>query len=214
MCDPDGILDCAQHQGAQSLEANVTNKSRLMSVGVLILGSCFAQDPASALTDAVKAGSATSVNALLAKGADPNVPGPEGITPLLVAASMGNIEIARALLAKGAAVNAQDKSSWQLAPLMVASFAGHLEMVKFLLDKGADIELKNKDGNPALFFATAGQATDHTVVNLLLERGAKKLPQKTALALMLEVGGLPLGSKCFEHIEGVRCRNTAPKKTK
>ena len=186
--------------------------SRLTSVGGLVLGSCFAQD-SSALIDAVRGGNASSVKALLTKGADPNQPGAEGVSPLLVAASMGNVEIATALITKGAAVDSQDKSSWQLSPLMVASFAGRLEMVKLLSDKGADIELKNKDGNTAIFFASL--ATDHvSVMYFLLERGAKMLLQKTGFAAMLEVGGLPLNSRCFEHIEGPRCNNAAQKKAK
>jgi len=163
------------------------------------------------MIDAVRAGDGSSVKALLDKGADANMRGTEGITPLLVAASTGNVEIAKALIAKGANVNAQDKSGWQLSPLMVASFSGRLDMVKLLLDKGADIELKNKDGNTALFFGTMAKESK-PIVDLLVERGAKKLQAKTLIESFVQVGGLPLNSMCFEHIEGPRCNN-APKKT-
>ena len=93
--------------------------------------SALAQQSAG-LIEAARAGNLANVNALLAKGADPNMRGPQAITPLLVAASMGNIPIAKALLAKGAQVNVKDSSDWQVSPLMVAALSGRVEMMKLL----------------------------------------------------------------------------------
>ena len=45
---------------------------------------------------------------LLAKGADPNLPGRSGVTPLMAAAFKGNDRIVEALLAHGADPNARD----------------------------------------------------------------------------------------------------------
>lgn len=180
-------------------------------VGAVLSGFGIAQQPSAGLIEAVRAGKLADVSALLAKGADANIRGPQNITPLLVAASMGNVPIAKALLAKGAHVNVQDSSSWQVSPLMAAALAGRLDMMKLLLDNKADLELKNEQGSTALLFAT--QAADpKTGTDLLLERGAKRLPKKDALAAWIEVGVLPQNSKCFDHIEGPRCDNSKKSK--
>ncbi len=59
------------------------------------------------------------------------------------AALLGKTAKVKALLNKGADVNAQDKG---VTTLMVAAFGGHTEIVKLLLDKGADVNAKFKDG--------------------------------------------------------------------
>jgi ankyrin repeat protein len=92
----------------------------------------------------------------------------QGFTPLALAAYLGRVEIAAALLANGADVDAglQNRTS----PLMLASMGNHLKVVSFLIDAGADVNRQTDAGVSALMLATI---QDHqNIVSLLLKRGA------------------------------------------
>ena len=60
-----------------------------------------------------------------------------GCTPLMRAAERGDIEQVRALIKRGANVNAA-WPHWGITALMIAAGEGHLEVVQALLDAGAD----------------------------------------------------------------------------
>lgn len=74
------------------------------------------------------------VNALLAKGANPNRRAKDGRRPLHLAASRGQEAIVKALLAKGAHVDDEVNGT---SPLEEAEANGHQEVAKILLAKGA-----------------------------------------------------------------------------
>lgn len=74
---------------------------------------------------------------------------------LLRVAGKGDVEAIKALLDKGASVNAQGDDG--RTPLMEAAYAGQINAVKLLLERGADPSLKKKDGADALAFS-AGHA--------------------------------------------------------
>lgn len=59
---------------------------------------------------------------------------------LMEAASNGDLVRLKALLSKGADVNARDQIG--STPLIVASFRGKTDVVKLLLEKGADSEAR------------------------------------------------------------------------
>ena len=98
----------------------------------------------SVLHIAVGRGDKALVDLLLTNKANPNLRSVYGQTPLHVAAYLGFIPIAEALLSAGADINANmssDGSGSQAiyyAPLHLAVVAGRLEMLQFLLEKGAD----------------------------------------------------------------------------
>lgn len=69
---------------------------------------------------------------------------------LTTAASAGNIEIAKILLARGAKVNESAAGYPGGTALMAAAHAGQAAMVKFLLAKGAAVNAKNSSGETAL----------------------------------------------------------------
>ena len=73
---------------------------------------------------------------LLNKGADPNVPGKGGDTPLIVAARTGFTTGVEWLLTAGAKVDATNKMGE--TPLIVAVQHRQVPIVKLLLAKGAD----------------------------------------------------------------------------
>ena len=74
------------------------------------------------------------VELLLSKGADPNVHGPKGETPLGLAATY-SLKIVKMLVDKGADVNARHEPGF--TALHWAREKGQEEVVKFLLEKGA-----------------------------------------------------------------------------
>jgi ankyrin repeat protein len=68
-----------------------------------------------------------------------------GSTPLHIAATSSNPEIAKLLVARGANVNARDNND--TTPLHIAAYTGRKELVEFFLSKGADayaMDFKNE----------------------------------------------------------------------
>ena len=76
------------------------------------------------------------VKQLLAAGADVNMPTKEGMTALMLAASVGNTEMVEILLEAGADVELQDEDG--TTALMAASFNGFSEVVETLLRSDLD----------------------------------------------------------------------------
>ncbi|KAL3104859.1 hypothetical protein niasHT_020425 [Heterodera trifolii] len=94
------------------------------------------------------------------------------ISPLHFAAQMGNLELCKLLVAKGAKVNQRSKDKRGVVPLHIACARGHLPIVKFFLDRGgADIEVADSDGDTALIYALLENKLD--VGHYLIARGAR-----------------------------------------
>jgi hypothetical protein len=96
---------------------------------------------------------------------DPNLPTPTDETPLMMAAFKGQMEIARALLDKGAKVN---RTGW--SPLHYAATGGRIELIRLLLDHGADIEARSPNGSTPLMMASRYGSAE--AVQMLLRAGA------------------------------------------
>ncbi|KAL3081258.1 hypothetical protein niasHS_012362 [Heterodera schachtii] len=94
------------------------------------------------------------------------------ISPLHFAAQMGNLELCKLLVAKGAKVNQRSKDKRGIVPLHIACARGHLTIVKFFLERGgADIEVADSDGDTALIYALLENKLD--IVHYLIARGAR-----------------------------------------
>src|SRR5438046_3374137 len=118
------------------------------------------------------------VQALLAKGASPNI-NAMGVTPFLVAAGVGGgqrggpgaargggeaIALMDVLLQHGADVNAQvtgtktysmrnartPSTNEGMTALHVAAQSGNANLVRYLLEKGADVEIADSNGRKAI----------------------------------------------------------------
>lgn len=110
---------------------------------------------------------ADAVQALLSRGAKPNVQDADGATPLLYGA--GSEEIVRALLQHGA--NPNIASKLELTPLMAAAASRHSHrIVSLLLDAGADLHAKK--GGQEYIALKAVYGGDSQTLALLLDRGA------------------------------------------
>jgi len=125
------------------------------------------------------ANSKKTVELLLAKGAEVNVKGVEGMTAFIqsifgILSGSVTTEVCDLLLEKGADVNAQltgaDATGW--TALMFASTNENLELVKYLISKGADVNLKAKDGATALSLAKKDK--NETIIKILKAKGAKE----------------------------------------
>ncbi len=74
---------------------------------------------------------------ILDQGADPDLVGSDGRTPLMQAALIGSRDIAQILILRGAEINWQD--SFGNTPLQIAVNSGHWELASYLEDKGGRI---------------------------------------------------------------------------
>jgi ankyrin repeat protein len=102
---------------------------------------------------------------------DVDVRNSDGMTALIVAASVGAGEVVRMLLEKGAKVDGRDAED--KTPLMHAAghvFPGSVATVKLLLEKGADTNARDKAGNTPL--SEAKQYGPPEVVGILQKAGA------------------------------------------
>ena len=146
------------------------------------------------------------VELLIANGADVNVKGENGETPLDVAflyeetetadplrkhggkhgtihgaARGGDIEAVKEFLAAGTDVNAKDEDGH--TPLYPAAFQDDKEIAELLIAKGADVHAKDGDGLTPLHFAAVGGSKE--IAELLIASGAgvnvKSVDGQTAL---------------------------------
>ena len=83
----------------------------------------------------------------------------EGVTPLMMAVSNGDIDSVKLLIKKGADLNYYNQNGENA--LIIAVFENKTEIFKLLLDAGADLLTKNKDNN------------DNTILHSLVERANK-----------------------------------------
>lgn len=82
---------------------------------------------------------------------DPNMANEKGYSPLMIAASHGDIETAKKLLQGGAKLDQQDKNGY--TPLIWAAVMGKPDMARWLASEGAGLEIREGRGNTALMEA-------------------------------------------------------------
>jgi TonB family protein len=132
-------------------------------------GAQLAGSTSSTLESAAIRGQIGRVLALLRYGADPNVIGEQGYTPLHQAALNGNTAVVRLLLEHGAKVTARSKKG--TLPLHDAAVGGNAQTVRALLEAGADIAAQAADTKEtALHLAAAWGRIE--VVQELVSAGA------------------------------------------
>jgi ankyrin repeat protein/Flp pilus assembly protein TadD len=156
------------------------------------------------------------VKFLLARGANPNAKGSDGLTPLMAAADRGDKQIVEALLSAGADVNAQD---WQgntaLIRLLDASkdrrkrnVEDYLVLMTTLLRaKNVNVNLANKNGETALMRAV--RLSNVEPVGLLLRAGANT----NAADKIGETAYLLAYKKGYTEIEKLLTTAAAPQNT-
>jgi ankyrin repeat protein len=99
-----------------------------------------------------------------------NEAGPEGFTPLGLAAFFGQADAVKVLLENGAAVNDKDRSRFGNTALDAAVAANSAEVVRILLAAGANPNVRDSADYTPLHKAASNGNVD--IVRMLLEHGA------------------------------------------
>jgi uncharacterized protein len=128
---------------------------------------------------AVNAGAIDCVKMMISRGANVNLPGDEGVMPLMTSVRVtyrGTLEITELLIKKGANVNA--RASRGSTALMYASSGvsaryedDYVQAVRLLIKNGAKVNVKNQMGATPLSIAKEGKW--NKIVAVLKKAGAK-----------------------------------------
>ena len=106
---------------------------------------------------------------------------PEADCALFKAATEGNIERIKQLIADGADVNAKNRDG--TTPLQTAAIRGHKEFLELLIANGADVNAKNEDGMTPLHCTAVG-----TSLNYLSREGRYGMDHKEITELLIAKG--------------------------
>lgn len=141
--------------------------------------------------NAVKSGDLAQLNTALQQSDAINARDEMNMTPLMLAAGLGNLEMVRALIKAGADVKATDERDY--TALFYATYnpeldRGFPEVVRALIDAGAEVETQIFYGvRPLMLAAGSGEAG---VVDVLLKAGADPKARneggRTALMMVKE----------------------------
>jgi len=141
----------------------------VLIVTALCISSSTAPVRAGALHEAARNGDLAATERLIAGGADVESKDDAGLTPLIIAALVGQREAVVLLIAQGADPQGRDGKGF--TPLHAAAHAGHLGVVKYLLELGLDVDdQRNEQALAPLHLAAERDHRD--VAAALLARGA------------------------------------------
>jgi ankyrin repeat protein len=139
------------------------------SLFAMLVGATASAAPADRqLFDAAKANNPAAVRALLNKGADVNMAGPDGSTALLWTTYHNDLDTVRLLIAAGADVNTPNE--YAETPLSLACQNRNAPLVEILLAAGARATTVKPSGETVLM--TAARVGNVEIVGMLLNRGA------------------------------------------
>jgi ankyrin repeat protein len=111
------------------------------------------------------------IQLLIEHGADVNMRGITGTTPLFWAVMRGQKDDIKTLLEHGADPNLTN--AFGDTPLICAIHLGYLSLVPTLVEKGADVNIQNQDQKRALGYAMENPADD-SIVDYLKKHGARQ----------------------------------------
>jgi len=143
---------------------------------------------------------------LMAKNVDVNAVTPSGVTALHVAAGYGELGMVKALLARGAKVNAASTKKGETPLMNACSQWPHPYIITPLITAGADINARDKTGKTALHHAISA-TLDVPLVEVLLRNGADPT--------LADNGGMTAITKArrlgFEDVAGMMEKKTGIK---
>ena len=121
----------------------------------------------------------------LIKSSGANMPDPRGTTPLMMAATYGNLESMKILIDAGAKVNAAN----EFGATALLWCAADQAKVQLLLAHGADVNTQSKQGRTPLLIA-AGTNGNSNTVRMLLEKGANPAAADNTGATPLQMAAM------------------------
>jgi len=89
------------------------------------------------------------------------------------AAEAGDLELLRSLQQQGMSLDYRDPRKFMWTPLMAAVYSGQSNVVAYLLKQGVDTEARDAHGNTALMLAVDVADTNLSIVQMLVNAGAK-----------------------------------------
>lgn len=93
----------------------------------------------------------------------------EGLTPLLHTIILGNLEVVKYIIDRGACVHYQDRAGW--SPLLWSIRCNHVDIAKYLIkDISVDVNMADYSGRTPLMCAICGYHTE--IAKMLIYRGA------------------------------------------
>lgn len=159
-------------------------------------------------------------NILISKGFNVDFISENGLTPLMNASSIGNVEVVKLLIENGATVNYQGNKG--NTALMCATRNNKQDAIKILLDNNADASLLNFMGKSALNYAEdmldfiSMALMDHNLVteidndgNNLLYRACRQQHGEAILFLIREGADYFLKNKNGESPEDILIKQRA-----
>jgi ankyrin repeat protein len=143
-------------------------KILLVCVALCVAGIATGADESyDKLYSAIRANDLRQMKTLLDGGALANTPGPEGVTPLMLAAEIGSLDAMKMLLDRQVDVNAKNAAGSTALMWSVTD----PKKVRLLLDRGADVNVASRSGRTALLIASFANPSAE-VVRMLLAKGA------------------------------------------
>ena len=155
-------------------------------------------DPA--IVVAARAGSAATLDVLLATKLNVNARNRYGDTALMMAAIGGRLDLVKKLRARGAEVN---QKGW--TALIYAAAGGHDAIVTYLLSEGADINAVSPNLTTALMMAAREGRL--STLDLLIARGADVNHRNDAGASALDWAKRSNEPKLAEHLRKAGARD-------
>ena len=123
-----------------------------------------------ALERAIEADDPAAVDAAITAGANPNVRGAHGVTPLEFAVGTFRKRAAQALVRHRADPNLKDAEGDSAVTLAVAAYARDPSLLDLVLDAGGDPNTRRSDGSPVI--VRFGNDRDLAALTMLHARGA------------------------------------------
>lgn len=148
---------------------NVRGATVALTAAASMIVACLGpgDDVAGSLSDAVAAGDVARAQALIEAGADLDLPGALGLTPLMQAANREDMEMVHLLINAGADLNATGSAG--MTALHIAARTDSAEVVAALIERGADPKRRSTGGMDALADAAASGSVK--VIDLFADLG-------------------------------------------
>ncbi|KEK23330.1 ankyrin [Bacillus gaemokensis] len=132
---------------------------------------------------------------LIKDGANINVTGDQGETPIMAATYHNHVETVKALIEAGADIELQDKK--QDNPFLYASTEGYVDIVRLTIDAGTNTREINRSGGTALI--PAAERGQIEVVKELLNRTDIDVNYKNDLGWTALLEAIVLGNGSENH---------------